>query len=142
MSSLLTNWGLRGCGKEYCRTVELGIPAVLCFGFWNPIKPTPVTIRTSTGEAITITFYLWGDPITSTDTLCKKDPKIPQEEWDTGWGIGHAVTGVGYLRGDPDGRGSLPEDLWLVVHDNRSTTAEDMAVPLDNLVTLIKFLPN
>jgi len=133
--------GIEALWDAYRGSIERGIPAVLCFAFWNPIRPTPIALPTSREDTV-ITFYLWGNPIMSTDPLRKEDAKIPEEKWDDHWGIGHAVTGVGFLKGDPDGRGPLPETLWVIVHDNWSSTAEHVAIPWEHLVALIKLLPD
>lgn len=126
----------------YIETLRRGVPAILCFAFWNPIKPIEIKLQTSLDkEPKLFTFYLWGDPIASTKSLRKENPKIPEEEWDAKLGIGHTVTGVGFLKGDPDGDGPLPETFWVIVHDNWATTPEDVVIPWDHLVALITLLP-
>ena len=119
--------------EAYAATVERGVPAVLCFAFWNPIGSTPLTLFSAAGDAVTVAQCLWGEAIASTADLRKEDPKIPEEEWDAKSGVGHAVTGVGFLK---DG-----ERLWAIVHDNWSATAEDVAVPWAHVVALIRLLP-
>lgn len=125
----------------YASQVERGIPAILCFSFWNPVKGErlEVVAESVNGSMIKIplTFYLWGEPINSTEVLRKKDPKIPVEVWDEKAGIGHAVTGVGWLKGDPDGDGPMPDTLWAIVHDNWATTDEHVAIPWENLTALV-----
>ncbi len=138
--------GFEALWDAYCESIEKGIPAILCFAFWNPIKPSALEVALlgpegEKSDTAWLTFYEWGDPITSTALLRKEDPKIPEEEWDEKWGIGHAVTGVGFLRGDPDGRGPLPEGLWVIVHDNWSTTPENVVIPWAYVVALIRLLP-
>ncbi len=64
---------------------------------------------------MTVTFYLWGDPITSTTGLRKESPKVQDESWD---------------------------DTWAIVHDNWSTTAERVAIPWNYVVALITPLPS
>lgn len=135
------NVGIETVWEAYCESIEEGIPVILCFAFWNPIKPTTLRLASSTGDVTTIAFYLWGDQITSTTALRKEDPKIPEEYWDEFHGIGHAVTGVGFLRGDPDGRGPLPDGLWVIVHDNWGTTAERVAIPWEYVVEMVRLLP-
>lgn len=127
--------------EEYCSSIDKGAPVILCFKYWNPIKPVSMTVRSS-GNNVPMTFFLWGSPITSTNTLRKENAKIPEEEWNERLGIGHAVTGVGYIVGDPDGNGPLPEGLWIIVHDNWSTTPENVVVPFENLVALFRIMPN
>lgn len=133
--------GLETLWEAYCEVIEKGIPAVLCFAFWNPTNPTALKLLLSSGDVATVSVYLWGEPLPSTELLRKEDGKIPEEEWDEKRGIGHAVTGVGFLKGDPDGDGPLPEGLWAIVHDNWSTTAEDVVIPWDHLTALVRFLP-
>jgi len=119
--------------EAYAATIERGIPGVLCFAFWHPIGATPVTLASVAGDAVSVARSVWGEPVASTADLRKEDPKIPEEAWDPKWGVGHAVTGVGLLK---DG-----ERFWVIVHDNWSTTAEDVAVPWAHVVALIRLIP-
>ena len=119
--------------EAYAASIEAGIPAILCFSFWNPMDPTPLTLSSTMGEAVPVSFCAWGDPITSSTELQKEEPKTPDESWDEKWGIGHAVTGVGVVKDR--------ERLWAIVHDNWSTTAENVAVPWSYVVALIRLLP-
>ncbi|MBC7222501.1 hypothetical protein H5T56_05935 [Candidatus Bipolaricaulota bacterium] len=77
--------------------------------------------------------------------LRKEDPKVPEEQWDEkkdeGRRIGHAVTGVGWFKGDPDGHGLLPNTLWVIVHDTWSTTPQDVAVPWNYVRGLVRLGP-
>lgn len=137
-----TDSGVEALWEAYRETIEKGVPAILCFTFWNPIKPTQIKLHTTSDkEPGLFTFYLWGEPITSTGPLRKENPKIPEEEWNEKLGIGHAVTGVGFLKGDPDGSGPLPKTFWIIVHDNWSTTAEDVVIPWDHVTALITMSP-
>ncbi|MEN3010379.1 MAG: hypothetical protein ABDI20_05290 [Candidatus Bipolaricaulaceae bacterium] len=124
--------------EVYLPSTEKGIPAILTFTYWNPVKGVarelPALDAHGNKVCLALTFYLWGEPLTSTARLRKEDPKVPEEAWDEKGGIGHAVTGVGWLKGDPDGAGPLPETLWLIVHDNWATTAENVAIPWENLL--------
>ena len=121
--------------EAYAASIETGIPVVLCLAFWNPVAPTALTLSssTSTRDAVPIAFYAWGDPITSTTDLRKENPKTPDESWDGKCGIGHAVTGVGFLKDR--------ERFWVIVHDNWSTTVMDVAIPWEYVSALIRFLP-
>lgn len=119
--------------EAYAATIELGIPAILCFAFWNPVAPTSLTFSSSIGDVVSVTAYAWGDPITSTASLRKEDPETPEESWDDKWEIGHAVTGVGVVKDR--------ERLWVIVHDNWSTTAENVMIPWGHVVALIRLLP-
>lgn len=48
-------------------------------------------------------------------------------------GIGHAVTGVGYIESwDPDDDGPLPTSDYAIVHDTWDTTAKNLGVPWQN----------
>ncbi|MEM1692251.1 MAG: hypothetical protein QXK45_06245 [Thermofilaceae archaeon] len=132
---------IEGAFEAYLSSIEKGVPAILSFSYWNPVKGVyrEITARDFAGHRVglAVTFYLWGEPIPSTEALRKKDPKIPEEAWDEKAGIGHAVTGVGWLKGDPDGTGPLPETFWLILHDNWSTTAENVAIPWENLLAIV-----
>jgi len=121
--------------EAYAASIETGIPVVLCLAFWNPVAPAALTLSSSssTRDAVPIAFYAWGDPITSTTDLRKENPKTPDESWDGKCGIGHAVTGVGFLKDR--------ERFWVIVHDNWSTTVMDVAIPWEYVSALIRFLP-
>ncbi len=54
--------------------------------------------------------------------------------------MGHAVTTVGFLKGDPDGeRGSLPNTFWVIVHDNWASTPQNLAIPWENINGIVFF---
>ena len=102
----------------YTDEIDAGRPLVACFDYWNPVDEAIAVIDPETGE--TIDVFSWG-----AEVPCSYDP---DECWDDD--IGHAVTGVGYvLDWDPDGAGPLPEDDYVIVHDNWATTPENVAIP-------------
>jgi hypothetical protein len=106
----------------YKAEIDAGRPAVVCFSYWNPITPHVAVVDPETGE--TIDVYAWGDQIYHS---WENGDGNPDEEWYDD--IGHAVTGVGYiLNWDPDGSGSLPSGNYVIVHDNWSTTPENVAI--------------
>ena len=71
--------------------------------------------------------------------LHKENLKVPNEKWNEKQGIGHAVTAVGFLEGDPDGSGPLPETRWVIVHDNWASTPENIAIPWKNINGVVFF---
>ena len=83
-----------------------------------PIDRDIAVTDPETGE--TVDVFDWGTPVSySTD---------PIEYWDEG--IGHAVTGVGYVFSwAPDGSGPLPTNYYVVVHDNWASTPTNVAIP-------------
>ncbi len=113
-------------------TIETGVPAILCSAFWNLVAPSSLTLSSSIGDVVSVTTYAWGDPITSTVGLRKEDPETPEEYWDDKWEIGHAVTGAVVKD---------RERLWVIVHDNWSTNAENVMIPWEHVVALIRLLP-
>jgi hypothetical protein len=102
----------------YESEIDVGRPIVVSFTYWNPVDKDIAVTDPETGE--TIDVFAWGAPVNySTD---------PVEYWDEG--IGHAVTGVGYiLNWDPDGSGPLPSDDYVIVHDNWASTPTNVAIP-------------
>jgi hypothetical protein len=117
---------------SYKHDIDLGLPMVVVFDFWNPIFKMNVT-DPETGE--TISVHDWGDPVYySTD---------PIESWDPYNDLGHAVTAVGYiLAWDPDGAGPISSADWAIVHDNWASTPENVAIPLNNWWCLYDVNPN
>jgi len=116
---------------------QTGVPPVLCFTYWNPV----IVEKEEIGEKKVLTcFAAWGKPLSCTQVLHKENPKVPNEEWNNKQGIGHAVTAVGFLEGDPDGeRGSLPNAFWVIVHDNWASTPENVAIPWKNINGIVFF---
>jgi hypothetical protein len=109
----------------YTAEIDAGRPLVTCFSYWNPVDEGIAFPDPETGE--TIDVFSWGD----NPPGGSHDPN-PEEYWTDD--IGHAVTGVGYiLNWDPDGDGTefSPAD-YVIVHDNWSTTPENVAIPWAN----------
>ena len=123
---------------QTAETLKQGVPVLVCFSYWNPVLGCEAEM-VSEERSDPVTFATWGEPISSTEVLRKKDPKVPDEEWgkEAEAGIGHAVAAVGFLVGDPDGEGPLPDTKWLVVHDNWASTPRDIAIPWDSVVGIV-----
>ena len=130
--------GSDSCWIQTAEALKQGVPVLVCFSYWNPDLGCQDEMVFE-GGSVSVTFAMWGEPISSTETLRKKDPKVPVEEWGKGAqdGIGHAVAAVGFLVGDPDGVGSLPDTNWVVVHDNWASTPRDIAIPWDEVVGIL-----
>ena len=112
----------------YKNEIDSGRPLVVSFDFWNPVDKSIAVVDPETGE--TIDVFVWGDYMSGSL------PPNPPETWTYG-DIGHAVTGVGYkLSWDPDGAGPIPSADWVIVHDNWSTTPENVAMPWLNWMCL------
>ena len=134
------NWSvLTSCDTNYTNTLNLykneidnGRPLVVSFDYWNLVPGTNVT-DPETGELISA--YTWGA------NAGKSYPPDPEEYWVTG-DIGHAVTGVGYIKNwDPDGGGPITLDDWVIVHDNWNTTPENVVIPWANWMCLYAVTP-
>ena len=103
---------------EYEREINDGYPVKLDFLFWN-ITPTGDTLFDPGPPLDTIFIYAWG-PIEPTTAF---DPEAPWEEWNLEigeGGIGHAVTGVGYI---------IDTLQFAIVHDNWANTPKNIAIP-------------
>jgi hypothetical protein len=107
----------------YKAEIDAGRPLVVCFKFWHPVDEDIAFPDPETGE--TIDVFSWGAQVGSSED--------PDETWNLEYGeecIGHAVTGVGYiLNWDPDGSGPLGSADYVIVHDNWSSTPENVAIP-------------
>lgn len=108
----------------YMAEIDAGRPLVVSFKFWNPEYLDVRFADEATGEVLYL--YAWGDVVETSED--------PQELWNMGYGeegIGHAVTGVGYVPDwDPDGStGPLPAQDYVIVHDNWARTPENIAIP-------------
>ena len=116
---------------------ETGVPPILSFTYWNPI----IVDKEEIGEEKALIYFAaWGEPLSLTETLHKENPKVPIEEWNEKQGIGHAVTAVGFLKGDPDEESEpLPNTLWVIVHDNWASTPENIAIPWKNVDGIVFF---
>jgi Divergent InlB B-repeat domain len=117
----------------YKTEIDAGRPLVVSFAFWDPVTTGLSYVDPETEE--TIDVFAWGD-----NEGGSHDPD-PEEYWVPGE-IGHAVTGVGYiLNWDPDGGGPLLPDDYVIVHDNWSTTPENVAIPWANWNCLFALNP-
>ena len=118
-----------GGWNTYVTEIDSGRPPKVDFLFWNPISTGMFVVDSATGE--TIDIYEWGSQIPNS---MLNDPDNPDEEWnfETGeYGIGHAVTGIGYCTNwDPLNSGH-PQN-YIIVHDNWSTTGKNVAIPWAN----------
>jgi hypothetical protein len=115
----------------YKTEIDAGRPLVVSFTYWNPADQHIAVTDPETEE--TINVFAWGTPTNySTD---------PVENWDEG--IGHAVTGVGYiLNWDPDGAGvGLPPADYVIVYDNWLSTPKNIAIPWANWKCLFAVNP-
>jgi hypothetical protein len=125
-------------------SIEKGIPPIICFNYWNPKQIVEMGLGWIERDLKeTLSFCTWGEPLGSTEELYKKNPKIPLEQWSKSEKavVGHAVTGVGFAEGDPDGDGPLPETLWVIVHDNWSTTPRNVVIPWENVHGVVVYGP-
>jgi ribosomal protein L21E len=107
----------------YKREIDAGRPLVVSFGNWYVLSSGISVNDPETGE--TIDVFGWG-----LNPPHGSNPPNPEEEWYPAIGIGHAVTGVGYiLNWDPDGPGGqFGSGNYLIVHDTWATTPENVAV--------------
>ncbi|MCK4683141.1 hypothetical protein KAT59_08970, partial [Candidatus Bipolaricaulota bacterium] len=122
-------------------SIEGQIPPVACFTYWNPVIIEKEEVEIGS-EKVLLSFAKWGEHLSSTEMLHKENPKVPIEEWNEKEGIGHAVTVVGFIKGDPDGaRGPLPNTLWVIVHDNWASTPENIVIPWDHVAGVVVFAP-
>jgi Divergent InlB B-repeat domain len=114
-----------GANLDFYKTeIDAGRPLVVSFAFWNPVTTDLSYVDPETEE--TVNVFAWGEKTSSSH-----GPN-PEETWIDSE-IGHAVTGVGYiLNWDPDGAGPLLPDNYVIVHDNWSTTPENVAIPWAN----------
>jgi hypothetical protein len=135
------NWSvLMSCPTDYNASLLLyeneinnGHPLVVSFDFWNPVSKGLNYTDPATGE--TISVYVWGNTTSSSHF------PNPEEYWIPG-DIGHAVTGVGYIKTwDPDGAGPIPSADWVIVHDTWNTTLENVAIPWANWDCLFPVSP-
>ena len=105
---------------------------IASFAFWN-LNPAAVPPLGSVGPTNTESYY-GGNYFTWATTAGSTNAE--DEAWnsdDTGSGLGHAVTVVGYIQaGDPDDKGPAlqmgPTD-WVIVHDNWVSTPRNVIIP-------------
>ncbi|MBU0616380.1 MAG: hypothetical protein KKI02_01550, partial [Planctomycetes bacterium] len=99
---------------------------IVCFTNWS-IQSAGYTSIPGSGEgeaSYAVDFYVF--------SRGEDDPWDNDEEWnydDSGEGLGHAVTAVGYLLAN-DSLNPEPGTDWVIVHDNVSQTPRNVAVPL------------
>ncbi len=127
MLTLMQAW------DNYTNEIDAGRPVILSFGYWNPISETP--------SPLNVTFYGWG----AYETGYQDSEQGVFESWEND-GVGHTVTGVGYIDNyDPDGPGVLPFGDWVIVHDNWPATGDPdtghVAVPWDEWEGMVKVKP-
>jgi len=116
--------------------VSGGFPPVLCFTYWNSEERATFNLEPN---GTRVSFATWREPLSSTKMLQKENPKVPNEEWNEKQAIGHAVTAVGFVEGDPDESGPLPNTRWVIVHDNWASTPENIAIPWKNINGIVFF---
>lgn len=98
-------------------------PVLATFDHWN-VQDTGFDIED-------VDLFSWGIEVANSGmTSLGEVEGTPFELWDPG-SIGHAVTVVGFIPNYDAGDGNGTQD-WLIVHDNWSSTPEDVAVPWDN----------
>jgi len=116
-----------GAWTNYKTEIDAGRPALVSFSYWNLVD---------TGLSDDdVSYYTWGESVISTEEM-SGEPDGVEEYWSqyegdyAGYSTGHDVTGVGYIN-DYDAGDGVTRD-WVVVHDNWSTTPEDVAIPWNN----------
>ncbi len=113
----------------YSIEIDQGNPVKLDFFHWN-IQRTGLDTLV---DGDTVSVYSWGTFVPSSGTMDESDPP---EQWngeEGDMGIGHAVTGVGYLfQFLPPGNPGPPVD-YAIVHDNWPNTPENVAIPWQNV---------
>lgn len=127
--------------SRYRQAVGTGIPPLVVFAYWNPVDSGRALWLDASGRRVNVRFYAWGPAIASTEGLAPAGAGVPVESWDAEKGIGHIAVGVGYLQGDPDGPGPLPDTTWLLVHDTWAATAEHVAIPWVHVLGLVTIGP-
>jgi hypothetical protein len=116
------NWDISPVLPEdfplYMAEINDGNPVKVDFIYWH-ILPTGDTLFDPGPPEDTILIYKWG-PVDPTSAF---DPEAPWEEWNLEIGengIGHAVTGVGYIMDTLE---------FAIVHDNWANTPKNIAIP-------------
>lgn len=122
---------LGGAFGEVMNEINNNRTFIASFAYWNLNGPAAQLLPfglTNTESGYGGFYYTWA---TTPGTTNAED-----ENWnliDSGTGLGHAVTVVGYIPpGDPDDKG--PQLLgqptcWLIVHDNWFSTPRNVIVP-------------
>ncbi len=119
--------------------IDAGRPVKIDFFHWNPVPTGAIVIDPATED--TIHIFQWGPPrATSTE----QNEDAPFEEWNFEeglQGIGHAVTGMGYIENWRPGCPLLKPGDYVIVHDNWSITPRHVALPWANWNVTITFDP-
>lgn len=111
---------------EIVNEINAGRTMITCFTNWA-IQSAGYSPLPGSGEgeaSYPVHFYTFGRG--------NGDPWENDEDWnydDSGGGLGHAVTAVGYLLPD-DPLNPEPNTPWVIVHDNVEQTPRNLAVPL------------
>ncbi len=126
---------------RYQEALNRGSPPLVVFRYWNPVDSGRAMWVTGSGYRVYVRFYTWGPEIRSSTQSSLSGPGVPREAWDPDRGVGHVVVGEGYLIGDPDGPGPLPNTLWLLVRDTWAATAEHGAIPWGQVSALVLLGP-
>jgi len=114
----------------YEMEINAGRPVKLDFMHWNISFSGTIMVDSARGD--TAWLYQWGNPVTNAQQV---DPAAPEETWnlkeDTS-GIGHAVTGVGYINHG---------GFHAIVHDNWQSTHKTVCVPWNYWTTSLAMDP-
>lgn len=115
---------------EVMTEVNASRTMILCYNHWA-LNQTGLNLAPSgTNEGSNGgSYYKWGTPSANNDF---------DEQWnsdDSGSGLGHAVTLVGYIQAnDLDDKGpqlGLGPTNWVIVHDNWGITPRNVIVPFN-----------
>lgn len=115
-----------GSFTPYTARIDSGYPVKVDFSYWH-VQPTGNIIFLPNAPGEPIHVYRWG-ALTNNSGF---DPEAPPEEWNLEQkkeGIGHAVTGVGYLIDTLD---------FAIVHDNWANTPKLIAIPWQNITAML-----
>ena len=126
---------------RYHAALNRGRPPLVVLRYWNPRDTGRAMWLTASGYRVHVRFYTWGPEIRSSKESSLVSAGVPPEVWDPDRGVGHVVVGEGFLIGDPDGPGPLPNTLWLLVRDTWAATAEHVAIPWGEVVGLVVLGP-
>ena len=120
--------------------IDSGLPDIVVFSYWN-LNPF---YGSFSAAGTTVDFYGWGTQVNNSGSATPAG--APEESWNENTGsngIGHAVTGVGYLTNyDPDGIGPAPQTDWIICHDNWPNTGVNIALPWQNWIATVTADPN
>jgi hypothetical protein len=90
---------------------------------WTPLKTwNDYKSGIDSGLPVVVSWETWVNP--DTERLLEGD--IYTYGWADVSGLGHTTTGIGYIDPNPN----LLGDEWIIVHDDWSTTQENVAMPL------------